>query len=265
MGILDKIISAKEDSLLKEKASIPLEELIKSKPEHETIFPLEKILTKKNILISEMKRQSPSGGNLDQTLIPKDQAEMYINAGSDAISVLTEKDYFMGSEKDLSEVLEITKNKQVPVLQKDFIIDEYQIYNAKKLGADCILLITRILSMEKYLEFYELSKSLGLSAIVEIFDESELDFALKADINIIGINNRNLKTLKTDIKTTYDLHNMLVGHSGPIVCESGIKSEKEVEEIVKKTKINNFLIGESLLKDLDQNSPLLKKITQIRP
>ena len=82
---------------------------------------------------------------------------------------------------------------------------------------------------------------------------------------MIGINNRNLKTLKTDIKTTYDLHKILIKHSGPLVCESGIKSEKEVEEIVKKTKINNFLIGESLLNDIDKKSSLLKKITQIRP
>ena len=133
MGILDKIISAKEDSLLKEKASIPLEALIKSKPEHETIFPLEKILTKKNILISEMKRQSPSGGNLDQTPIPKDQAEMYINAGSDAISALTEKDYFMGSEKDLSDVLEITKNKQVPVLQRISSLTNIKYITQKKI------------------------------------------------------------------------------------------------------------------------------------
>ena len=142
MGILDKIISAKEQRLRKEKVSIPLEDLIKNKPCYEKTFSLEKILSKKNILISEMKRQSPSGGNLDLSLVPKDQAEMYIKAGSDAISVLTEKDYFMGSEKDLLDVLDITKKRQVPVLQKDFIIDEYQIHKAKNLGADCILLIT---------------------------------------------------------------------------------------------------------------------------
>ena len=106
---------------------------------------------------------------------------------------------------------------------------------------------------------------MNISAIVEVHTGEEVKQALNFENAIIGINNRDLKTLKTDIKTTYDLHNMLVGHSGPIVCESGIKSEKEVEEIVKKTKINNFLIGESLLKDLNKNSSLLKKILQITP
>ena len=226
MGILDKIISAKEDSLLQDKALIPAEKLIKTKPEHETIFSLEKILSKKNILISEMKRQSPSGGNLDHSLIPKDQAGMYMKAGSDAISVLTEKDYFMGSEKDLSDVLEVTKKKQVPVLQKDFIIDEYQIYKAKNLGADCILLITRILSIEKYLEFYELSKSLGLSTIVEIFDERELDFALKADINILGINNRNLDSLETNLENFEKISSMVPSKIFKI-AESGIKNSSD--------------------------------------
>ena len=258
MGILDKIISAKKDSLLREKASIPLEKLIRSKPEHETIFPLEKILTKKNILISEMKRQSPSGGNLDQSLIPKDQAEMYINAGSDAISVLTEKDYFMGSEKDLSDVLEITKNKQVPVLQKDFIIDEYQIYKAKKLSADCILLITRILSMEKYLEFYELSKSLGLSAIVEIFDESELDFALKADINIIGINNRNLDSLETNLENFEKISSMVPSKIFKI-AESGIKNSNDAKRMID-SGANGLLVGESIMRSTNR-SKIIKEIS----
>ena len=108
-----------------------------------------------------------------------------------------------------------------------------------------------------------LAEELNISTIIEVHTDEEAKKALNFKNAIVGINNRNLKTLKTDIKTTYDLHKVLVNHSGPIVCESGIKSEKEVEQIVKKTKINNFLIGESLLKDLDKNSSLLKKIVQI--
>ena len=104
-----------------------------------------------------------------------------------------------------------------------------------------------------------------MSTIVEVHTGEEAKKALNFKNAIIGINNRNLKTLKTDIKTTYDLHKNLFSHAGPIVCESGIKSEKEVEEIVKKTKINNFLIGESLLKDLNKNQSLLKRIVQIKP
>ena len=113
--------------------------------------------------------------------------------------------------------------------------------------------------------FRNLANELNIATIVEVHNKEEAEYALNFKKAIIGINNRNLKTLKTDIKTTYDLHRILIDHSAPIVCESGIKTEKEVEEIVKKTKINNFLIGESLLKDLDKNSFLLKKITQIDP
>ena len=114
-------------------------------------------------------------------------------------------------------------------------------------------------------EIYRVAEELNISTIVEVHTAEEAKNALNFKNAIIGINNRNLKTLKTDIETTYDLHKILINHSGPLVCESGIKSEKEVEEIVKKTKINNFLIGESLLKDLNKNSSLLKRIVQINP
>jgi indole-3-glycerol phosphate synthase len=152
---------------------------------------------------------------------------------------------------------------KLPVLCKDFFIDPYQVYLAKSFGADAILIILAAINEETAQKIYSVAEELNLSTIVEVHTEEEAKKALVFKNAIIGINNRNLKTLKTDIKTTYDLHKILIGHSGPLVCESGIKSEKEVEEIVKKTKINNFLIGESLLKDLDKNSSLLKRIVQI--
>ena len=151
----------------------------------------------------------------------------------------------------------------MPVLCKDFFIDPYQVYLAKSFGADAILIILAAISEETAKKIYRVAEELNISIIVEVHTEEEAKKALVFKNAIIGINNRNLKTLKTDIKTTYDLHKILIEHSGPLVCESGIKSEKEVEEIVKKTKINNFLIGESLLKDLDKNSSLLKRILQI--
>ena len=113
-------------------------------------------------------------------------------------------------------------------------------------------------------ELYEEAIKLNMTVIVEVHTVEEAKQALKFKSALIGINNRNLKTLKTNVKTTFDLYKLLINHAGPIVCESGISSEKQVEEIVRKTNINNFLIGESLLKDLDKNSTLLKKITQIR-
>ena len=143
--------------------------------------------------------------------------------------------------------------------------DPYQVYLAKSFGADAILIILAAIDNKIAKEIYRVAEELNISTIVEVHTNEEAKNALNFKNAIIGINNRNLKTLKTDIKTTYDLHKVLIDHAGPLICESGIKSEKEVEEIVTKTKINNFLIGESLLKDLDKNSSLLKKITQINP
>jgi len=193
---------------------------------------------------------------------PKAIAKQYLNSGASCLSILTEENYFKGKLEDIDEV---KKEVKLPVLCKDFFIDPYQVYLAKSFGADAILIILSAVDEKTAKEIYNVAEELNISTIVEVHTSEEAKNALGFKNAIIGINNRNLKTLKTDIKTTYDLHKVLIDHSAPIVCESGIKTEKEVEEIVKKTKINNFLIGESLLKDLDKNSSLLKKITQISP
>ena len=147
---------------------------------------------------------------------------------------------------------------------KDFFIDPFQVYLAKSFGADAILIILSAINKKTAEDIYNVAEKLDLSTIVEVHTDKEAEMALNFKNAIIGINNRNLKTLNTDIQTTYDLHKILSSHPEPLVCESGIKSEKEVEEIITKTKINNFLIGESLLKDLTKNSNLLKKILQIK-
>ncbi len=160
---------------------------------------------------------------------------------------------------------EIKKEIKLPILCKDFLIEPYQVYLAKSFGADAILIILSAVNEKIAKEIYDTAKNLNMSTIVEVHTNEEAKNALNFKNAIIGINNRNLKTLKTDIQKTYDLHKVLSNHPGPLLCESGIKSEKEVEQIVKKTGINNFLIGESLLKDLDKNSTLLSKILQIKP
>jgi len=232
--------------------------LKKNNLNYEKFLPLENILSQKNVLISEMKRQSPSGGNLDQKLNPKEQAKMYIEAGTDAISVLTEEDYFKGNNNDLNEVLQISKNKNIPVLQKDFIIDEYQIYQAKNLGADCILLITRILSLKKFIKFYTIATSIGLSVIVEIFDEKELDFALKADIKILGINNRNLDTLQTDL-SNFEKISSLAPKNIYKIAESGIKNSLDAKRMIQ-AGANGLLVGESIMKSNDRYK-IIKEIS----
>ncbi|MBC78674.1 MAG: indole-3-glycerol phosphate synthase [Chloroflexi bacterium] len=258
MGILDKIISAKKDRIKNQKKILSLESLKNKKLIYDNFFPLENLLNSKNILISEMKRQSPSGGSLDQDLDPKEQAEMYIRSGSDAISVLTEEDFFKGHNNDLNKVLKISKNKKVPVLQKDFIIDEYQIYLAKNLGADCILLITRILSREQYIDFYKLASSIGLSVIVEIFDQKELDFALETDIKILGINNRNLDTLKTELENFEKISPLVPGNIFKI-AESGIKNSLDAKRMIE-AGANGLLVGESIMRSKDRTK-IIKEIS----
>ena len=193
---------------------------------------------------------------------PKIIAKQYLNFGASCLSILTEENYFKGK---LEHIDEVKKEVKLPVLCKDFFIDPYQVYLAKSFGADAILVILAAIDEKTTKEIYSVAEELNINTIVEVHTEEEAKKALNFKNAIIGINNRNLKTLKTDIRTTYNLYKNLLSHTGPIICESGIKSEKEVEEIVRKTKINNFLIGESLLRDLNKNSPLLKRIVQIKP
>ena len=224
----------------------------------------EKLVKEKNKIsvITEMKKASPSAGIIIENYKPKEIAENYFNNGASCLSVLTEEKFFQGK---LEHIDEVKKKVKLPVLMKDFFTDDYQVYLAKACGADCILIILSAVYDSGADKIYHKANELNLTTIVEVHNEKEAKKALKYKDAIIGINNRDLTTLKTDINTTYKLYEILADHKQPIVCESGIKSEKEVEEIVKKTRINNFLIGESLLNDLDKNSSLLKRIVKIRP
>ena len=165
----------------------------------------------------------------------------------------------------MEHINDVKKQTKLPVLCKDFFIDPFQVYLAKSFGADAILIILAAIDAKTARDIYDIANEINIDTIVEVHTASEAENALNFKNSIIGINNRDLKTLKTDIKTTFDLHRILINHPNPIICESGIKSEKEVKEILEKTKINNFLIGESLLKDIQENSSLLKKISQISP
>ena len=246
MGILEEIVKNKKQRLEIKKKVLSLLELQSLSPNYDEIYNLENIFQKKNILISEMKRKSPSGGVLDKDLIPKNQAKIYIESGTDAISVLTEEDYFEGSNEDLINVLEISKPKEIPVLQKDFIFDEYQIYEARYLGADCILLIARILDENEYLRLYEIAKEIGLSVIVEVHNLKELNMALKTDINIIGINNRDLDNLTTNLEN-FEKISKYIPTGIYKIAESGIKNSQDVKRMID-SGANGLLIGESIIK-----------------
>ena len=246
MGILEEIVKKKKQRLEIKKKVLSLLELQSLSPNYDEIYNLENIFQKKNILISEMKRKSPSGGVLDKDLIPKNQAKIYIESGTDAISVLTEEDYFEGSNEDLINVLEISKPKEIPVLQKDFIFDEYQIYEARYLGADCILLIARILDENEYLRLYEIAKEIGLSVIVEVHNLKELNMALRTDINIIGINNRYLDNLTTNLEN-FEKISKYIPTGIYKIAESGIKNSQDVKRMID-SGANGLLIGESIIK-----------------
>ena len=224
----------------------------------------EKLIKEKNkvSIIAEMKKASPSAGIIIQNYKPIEIAKNYLNNGASCLSILTEEEYFQGK---LEHIDEVKRKVKIPVLMKDFFTDDYQVYLAKASGADCILIILSAVNDPLADKIYQKANELNLTVLVEVHNKEEAKKALKYKNALIGINNRNLSTLKTDITTTYKLYEILTDHKQPIVCESGLKSEKEVEDILKKTKINNFLIGESLLRNLDKNSTLLKKITQIRP
>ena len=171
------------------------------------------------------------------------KAREYESFGASALSILTEEDYFLGSIEYLEQVKAITN---LPILRKDFIIDEYQIYESKLIGADCILLIASILNDNELLTFSEIAEKLGLDFIIEVHDENELSRVEQFSNALIGVNNRNLKTFEVDLNNSIKLKEIFKGNN-IFIAESGIKSFKDIE-ILQEHNINVFLIGESLMK-----------------
>ena len=202
-------------------------------------------------IIAEIKKGSPSAGIIIDDYDPVKIAKIYNDNKATCLSVLTEEDFFFGN------LLHISKIKQkinLPILCKDFFIDKFQVPLAKSYGADAILIILSGTNERLANELFEEALKFNMSVIVEVHTVEEAKQALKFKNALIGINNRNLKTLKTDINTTFDIHNVLINHSGPLISESGIKSKEELLSLSSKTSIKTFLIGESLLKDLNKNS-----------
>ena len=202
-------------------------------------------------LIAEIKKASPSAGIIIDDYNPIEIAKIYDNNKATCLSILTEEDFFLGSLSDISKVKE---KINLPVLCKDFFIDKFQVPLAKSYGADAILIILAGVSDDLANELYEEAMRLNMSIIVEVHTIEEAEKALNFKEALIGINNRNLKTLKTDLNTTYDIYNVLSNHSSPLISESGIKTKEELLSLENKTEIKTFLIGESLLKNLNKNS-----------
>jgi len=255
-NILEKIIKKKIQRIDLLKKSISLKSL-KEKIAGNNLFInfKDKILNNINLnkisLIAEIKKASPSAGVIIKDYDPVKIAKIYEKKKATCLSILTEEDFFLGN---LLHVSQVKEEINLPILCKDFFIDKFQVHLAKSYGADAILIILAGVSDVVANELYEEALKLDMSTIVEVHTVDEAIKALNFKESLIGINNRNLKTLKTDINTTYDIHDILINHPGPLISESGIKTKEELLEINNNTKIKTFLIGESLLKNLDNNS-----------
>jgi len=266
-NILQNIIKKKEIRVAELKKNKPLESIPQHEPDSMNYINFKEII-ENNIkennfsIIAEIKKASPSAGILIENYKPVDIAKIYYKNGATCLSVLTEEEFFLGNLshiykiKSLSNAMEPPSpdNMHIPILCKDFFIDVYQVHLAKYYGADAILIILAGVSDKLADDLYNEALKLDMSVIVEVHTVEEAKRALRFKDALIGINNRNLKTLKTDINTTFDIHDVLVNHSGPLISESGIKTKEELLELSNKTSIKTFLIGESLLKNLDNNS-----------
>ena len=210
-------------------------------------------------IVAEIKKASPSAGEIIKNFNPLNIAKIYIENGASFLSVLTEEDFFLGK---LDHIKNIKNNYKIPILCKDFFIDTYQIALAKSFGADCILIILSAVDKILAKDLYQAANDLNISTLVEVHSESEAEIALSFEDSLIGINNRNLKTLEVSLNTSVKLAKILQPHKNPLICESGIHSENNLKFILQNTGIYSFLIGESLLKSQDIASKL-KEFTQI--
>ena len=255
-NILEKILKKKSEKILKLKKTISLDSLNELINTNQTFINFKEkiennIKESKFSIIAEIKKASPSAGVIIKDYDPVKIANIYNDNKASCLSVLTEEDFFLGN---LTHISKIKQKVNLPILCKDFFVDKFQVPLAKSYGADAILIILAGVSESLANELYEEALKLNMSVIVEVHTVEEANQSLKFNEALIGINNRNLKTLRTDINTTYDIHDVLINHKGPLISESGIKTKGELIELSKKTSIKTFLIGESLLKNLDDNS-----------
>ena len=255
-NILEKIIRKKIEKIDILKKSVSIDSLKDKINENKSFINFKEkiennINSNKISIIAEIKKASPSAGIIIEDYNPINISEIYNNNNATCLSVLTEEDFFLGN---LIHISKIKQKVNLPILCKDFFIDKFQVPLARSYGADAVLIILAGVSDELAHDLYEEALKFDMSIIVEVHTVEEAKKALNYKDALIGINNRNLKTLKTEINTTYDIHNVLVNHTVPLISESGIKTKEELLEINKKTNIKTFLIGESLLKNLEKNS-----------
>ena len=246
MSILEEIVTNTILKLAEKKVATPLAEIQSELARLNLSKGAFKanLLNKDQAIIAEIKKASPSAGIISEDFDPIQKAKDYEAFGAAALSILTEEDFFLGSIEYLKEVKAITS---LPILRKDFMVDEYQIYEAKLMGADCILLIASILSDAQITAFVALAEELELDYLIEVHDEAELSRVEHFKDAMIGVNNRDLKTFTVDLDNSVRLKHKFE-HSNIFIAESGIKNQDDIDYL-KSHQIHAFLIGESLMRD----------------
>lgn len=253
MNILEEIAAKTRERIAQEKSQIPLEivkEQIESQSNRRNSF-LEALKQDGMSYICEVKKASPSKGLIAPDFPYLEIAREYESAGAAAISCLTEPYWFLGSDRYLQEIV---REVQIPVLRKDFTVDEYMIYQARALGASAVLLICAILDDEELLAYRQLAEELGMDALVEAHDEKEVERALKAGARIVGVNNRDLRTFQVDMANSIRLRN-LAPENVIFVSESGIKDAEDIRRLYSN-RVDAVLIGETLMRSEDKKAAL---------
>jgi len=263
-NVLKKIIDKKKERIKVYKKRYSEKELVNNIKNIKNFINFKEEINKRHrekkiSIVAEIKKASPSAGVILNDFDHINLAKIYLENGASFLSVLTEEDFFKG---ELSYIKDIKNNFDIPILCKDFFIDTYQVPLAKSFGADCILIILSAVDNNLAKDLYQTANDLNISTLVEVHSEDEAELALSFENSIIGINNRNLKTLEISLNTSLNLSKILNSHKNPLICESGISSSKDVKFIVKNTKIQNFLIGESILRSKDIASKI-REFTEI--
>ncbi|HSF55291.1 MAG TPA: indole-3-glycerol phosphate synthase TrpC [Algoriphagus sp.] len=245
MNILEKIIADKYKEVAEKSSILPVKLLEQSLYFEGKVVSMKKYVTnpEKSGIISEFKRKSPSKGMINASASVEKVSIGYMQAGASALSILTDKEYFGGTNEDLKIA---RRFNFCPIIRKDFIVDEYQIIEAKSIGADCILLIAAALEPTKLKSLAAFAKSLGLEVLMEVHDREELDRSLCDDLDLVGVNNRNLKTFEVSVETSLALVDKIPS-SFVKVSESGISDPNTMIEL-KKAGFDGFLIGENFMK-----------------
>lgn len=246
--ILVKILNRKREEIAERSAKVSVEQLKQQCESADAVRGFieaieNKIASKQSAVIAEIKKASPSKGLLRENFEPAEIASSYANHGAACLSILTDKDYFQGDEEYLKQARAVC---DLPVIRKDFIIDPYQVYEARAIDADCILLIVAALDDGVLQSLFDLAHELGMDVLMEVHDKDEMRRALKTGARLIGINNRNLRNFDTSLETTLSMLDM-VNEDHILVTESGIYTRGDVQ-LMRDNNVNAFLVGEAFMR-----------------